>query len=81
MKACFDCNGLGKSRVRIYSASGATWLSSDFETCSTCKGTGYIPDSMRKGFLGFRNLVDCWNCGRQGIPYNNYYTHLYIVMI
>ncbi len=76
-KPCIDCKGLGLQRaITGHSPSGvAHYSAGPVEPCSTCRGTGEVPSSMRRGLLGLRNLVDCWNCGRTGIAYNNYYTH------
>jgi hypothetical protein len=74
-KVCYDCNGSATQRKKQYSASAGFISSDELEACSTCKGTGKVPTSFRKGALGLKTLVDCWNCNRTGITYNDLYTH------
>jgi hypothetical protein len=77
-KPCMDCEGVGlQPKIVGWNATGgiARYSAEPEEECTTCRGTGKVPSSMRKGLFGLRNLVDCWNCGRKGIPYNDYHTH------
>ncbi|MDY6899105.1 MAG: caspase family protein [Cyanobacteriota bacterium] len=75
LKTCINCKGSGEQRKIRYSGSVGFTYTDELELCATCGGMGQVPSSMRKGFLGLRNLVDCWNCGRSGIAYNSVYTH------
>jgi hypothetical protein len=74
-KVCPDCQGSRQQRKKEYSSSVGFTYSNEMEDCSTCRGRGQVPSSMRKGFLGLRNLLDCWNCDRTGVAYNSFYTH------
>jgi len=70
LKTCISCKGSGEQReVNTYTSMGTPMYTNELEPCSLCGGLGQVPSSMRKGFLGLRDLADCWSCGRSGIAY------------
>jgi hypothetical protein len=74
-KTCTACKDSKTESWYRYSASVGIGEYGGERDCSTCRGTGQVPSSQRRGLFGLRNLLDCWNCDRNGIAYNEYHTH------
>jgi hypothetical protein len=74
-KVCIGCKGSTTESWHKYSASVGIGEYGGEKTCTVCNGTGQVPASMRPGLFRLRNLVDCWNCERTAIAYNEYHTH------
>jgi len=74
-KVCIGCKGSKTESWYKYSASVGIGEYGGEKTCTVCSGTGQVPSSMRPGLFHLRNLLDCWNCERTAIAYNDYYTH------